>query len=491
MQAIFDHRNSFAQRMTFIGLTLIILFSIVAALYFDAIVLFGLPLVPIVLFVSIVDFKKLYYLLYAAVPISIAIEVGGGISTDLPSEPIMLGLSFIAILHLMSNRPKAIGSFLKHPITLLLILHLAWTLVSAINSPHSVIGIKFFLAKMWYVLPFYFLSGMLLTDNRSIIKVFKFSVIPMTILILIILARHSLEGFSFSEVNFVMGPSFINHVAYGALVAILLPFVILLLNNVSTTNGGFNISRKWKVLLFSLFVFALFQSFCRAAIVAVVIAIGAYFVINLKLIKPAIYIALIGLTGVLVFLEHNNKYLDYAPEYTQAVSHQKFDKLISATSEGKDVSTMERIYRWVAGSRMIANRPIVGFGPGSFPAAYKPYTVNNFKTYVSKNEDGSSIHSTYLMQFVDQGIVGGLIFLILTIVSLVAGQRIYYETIDALSRQIVLSVLLCLIIINAMNLINDLLESDKVGAYYFTCLAVLVIIDIRNRTVNRPKNVDA
>lgn len=491
MHGIFDHRNSNAQRMMFIALTLVIGFSIITALYFDEMVLLGLPLVPIVIFVSIVDFKKIYYLLYAAVPVSIAIDVSGGLSADLPSEPIMIGLSLISILHLLVNRPRAIGSFIKHPITLLLILHLTWTLVSAINSPHTVIGIKFFLAKMWYVLPFYFLSGMLLTDNRSIIKLFKFSVIPMTILILIILGRHSLEGFSFSEVNFVMGPSFINHVAYGALVAILIPFVVLLLNKLSTTEGGFNISRKWKALLFGIFVFALFQSFCRAAIGAVAIAIGAYFILKLKLIKPSIYIALIGLTGVLVFLEHNNKYLDYAPEYTQAVSHQRFDKLISATSEGKDVSTMERIYRWVAGSRMIGDRPIVGFGPGSFPAAYKPYTVNNFKTYVSKNEDGSSIHSTYLMQFVDQGIVGGLIFLILTIVSLFSGQRIYYETTDALSKHIVLSVLLCLIIINAMNLINDLLESDKVGAYYFTCLAILVIMDIRNQKTGTSKLMNA
>jgi len=490
MQAIFDHRNSMVQRIIFIGLVVIIGFSIIAALCFDTLAILGMPLLPIVLFISIVDFKKLYYLLYAAVPVSIAVEVGGGFSTDLPSEPIMIGLSLIAILHLIVNRPKAIGSFIKHPITVLLILHLVWTFISVLNSEYSTIGIKFFLAKIWYVLPFYFLSGMLLTDNRSILRIFKFSVIPMIGLILIILARHSIDGFSFTKVNFVMGPCFINHVAYGALVAILLPFLVLLINNVSAKYGGFNISRNWKILLLGLFVFALFQSFCRAAIVAVIIAIVAYVIINLKLIKSSIFVSLIGLAGVLIYLEDNNQYLEYAPEYTQAVSHQRFDKLISATSEGKDVSTMERVYRWVAGSRMIADRPIVGFGPGSFPAAYKPYTVNNFKTYVSKNEDGSSIHSTFLMQFVDQGIVGGLIFLILTIVSLIAGQRIYHETGDALTKQIVLSVLLCLIIINSMNLINDLLESDKVGAYYFTCLAVLVIIDIRNRTKASLRHVD-
>lgn len=490
MQAIFDHRNSTVQQMIFIGLVAIIGFSITTALYYDTLALLGLPLVPIVLFISIVDFKKVYYLLYAAVPVSIAVEVGGGFSTDLPSEPIMIGLSFVTILHLIPNNPKAIGSFLKHPITVLLILHLAWTFISALNSEYSTIGIKFFLAKMWYILPFYFLSGMLLTDNRSVLRVFKFSVIPMIGLILIIIARHSVDGFSFTKVNFVMGPCFINHVAYGALVAILLPFLVLLINNVSAKYGGFNLSRKWKLLLFSLFAFALFQSFCRAAIVAVLIAIAAYFVINLKFIKSSIFISLIGLASVLIYLEDNNQYLEYAPEYTQAVSHQRFDKLISATSEGKDVSTMERVYRWVAGSRMIADRPIVGFGPGSFPAAYKPYTVNNFKTYVSKNEDGSSIHSTYLMQFVDQGLVGGIIFLVLTIVSLVAGQRIYHESKNALSKKIVMSVLLCLIIINAMNLINDLLESDKVGAYYFTCLAVLVIIDIRNRTKASLHHVD-
>lgn len=481
MHTIFDSRNTVFQQVAFVGLAFFIVISIIGALYLDEMVILGLPIVPIVVFICVIDFKKLYYLLYAAVPVSIAIEVGGGFSTDLPSEPMMIGLSFITVLHLIRNRPQVLGAFMKHPITLMLFLHLAWTLISAVNSDHSIIGIKFFLAKMWYVLPFYFLSGVLLTDNESIIKVFKYSVIPMTLLILIILARHSMDGFDFQEVNFVMGPSFINHVTYGALVAILLPFVILLINNISSTAGGFKWSKKWKVVLFSVFVFALFQSYCRAAIIAAAIALGAYVIVNYKLIKSAIFISIIGLIGVLFYLEDNNKYLEFAPEYTQAVSHHRFDKLISATTEGKDVSTMERVHRWVAGSRMIGKRPIVGFGPGSFPVAYKPYTVNNFKTYVSKNEEGSSIHSTYLMQFVDQGVIGGLIFLVLTIVSLVAGQRIYHETKDLLSRRIVLSSLLCLIIVNAMNLINDLLELDKVGAYYFTCLAILVAMDIRNR----------
>jgi len=127
---IFDHRNTYFQRQLFIGLMLIIISSIIGALIYDQLFLLGAP------------------------------EVGGGFSTDLPSEPLMIGLSVIAVLHMIANRPQNLGAFIKHPISILLLLHLAWTLISVVNSDYAFIGAKFFLAKLWYVLPFYLFIGM-------------------------------------------------------------------------------------------------------------------------------------------------------------------------------------------------------------------------------------------------------------------------------------------------------------------------------------------
>ena len=56
-----------------------------------------------------------------------------------------------------------------------------------------------------------------------------------------------------------------------------------------------------------------------------------------------------------------------------AITHDDFDDLLSATTKGQDVSTMERVYRWVAGGHMVAEKPWLGFGPSTFTEFYKSY----------------------------------------------------------------------------------------------------------------------
>ena len=480
--SLFDHRSSFLQRLMFLCLALIIVGSIVGALVFDQLIILGLPLLVLGAFVTIVDFRKLLYLLYAAIPISVAIEVGGGFSTDLPSEPLMIGLSAITLLHLLVNRPKAIGSFIKHPISILLMLHLAWTLISVVNSAHMFIGVKFFLAKMWYVLPFYFLVGMTIKNRKEVYQLLSYALIPMILIIVITLLRHSASNFAFSTVNFVMGPWYINHVMYAAIIVTLFPLLVaVLFQTVQSAHYLSRLSRLTKYGLVALFTIAIFYSFTRAAIVALVIGGGVYFIIQWKLIRHSLVASLIVLAGGVTYLVNNNHYLEYAPEYTKAISHYKFNDLVSATSKLEDVSTMERAYRWVAGFRMLDEHPVVGFGPSSFYSSYKPYTVNGFKTYVSENFDKSGIHCYFLMVFVEQGYVGGIIFLILSMALLVFGERLYHRTIDPMDKALVMATTIGLVIIFALNLINDILETDKVGAFFLTYAAILVIIDLNNR----------
>jgi O-antigen ligase len=105
---------------------------------------------------------------------------------------------------------------------------------------------------------------------------------------------------------------------------------------------------------------------------------------------------------------------EYAPDFDRTVTHYEFDNLIEATAKGEDISTMERVYRWVAGLHMISEKPVFGFGPGNFYNFYHSYTVTSFETYVSDNPEKSGIHSYYLMTVVEQGFPGLLFFLALS-----------------------------------------------------------------------------
>jgi O-antigen ligase len=230
-----------------------------------------------------------------------------------------------------------------------------------------------------------------------------------------------------------------------------------------------------------IFLAGIYFAYTRAGYIALMIAAGAYVIIRLRWMKMVILASFVaGVVGV-AYLANDNKYLEYAPNFDRTISHTEFDNLLEATYKGEDISTMERVYRWVAGFNMITDKPVTGVGPGNFVNFYKSYTVTSFKTYVSDNEDLSGIHSYYLMTAVEQGLVGLLIFLILCAAQLIIGERIYHQTKDPLRRSLVLAALLCLVVIDAFQIINDMLETDKMGPFFFITTAVLVNMDRLNR----------
>ena len=185
-------------------------------------------------------------------------------------------------------------------------------------------------------------------------------------------------------------------------------------------------------------------------------------------------LAFVGALAVTVYLVQGNRYLDYAPDYTQTVSHQQFDNLISATYKLEDISTMERFYRWVAGGNMVPYRPIVGFGPGNFVENYEAYTNNNFETYVSDNPERSGMHNYFLMTLVEQGFPGLVLLLLFLGSILYYGQSFYVRQTSPEARAAVVCALLSVIVVGAFSILNDLLETDKVGSLFFIATAILI-----------------
>ena len=186
--------------------------------------------------------------------------------------------------------------------------------------------------------------------------------------------------------------------------------------------------------------------------------------------------------GSCIGLVLGNTYLDFAPEYKKTVAHKDFDSLISATAKGQDVSTMERVYRWVAAYQMIEDKPILGFGPGTFYFFYKNYTVSSFATYVSDNPEKSGVHCYYLMTAVEQGIIGLLIFLLLCFYVILKGEELYHRSgLTAYEKNMIMAANLGFICIAAINIVNDMVETDKVGSFFFAYMAILVNMDLKTR----------
>ncbi len=458
---------------TFWGFAAIVLLSIFAAAATGWYWLAGIPAAALLVFLAIVDFRWIFFLLIACIPLSTEFYLPNGFGTDLPTEPLIVGLMLLVLPVFLKQLPTLGGHFLRHPITLLLLLHLGWIYITTLTSDLPFVSIKFALAKTWYVAVFYFLAGYLLKTERDIRRMFWYFLLPLLFTVAVILVRHAAYGFSFAEVYRVLSPFQRNHVNYAATLAMFVPFVFF-------TVGWYprqSLMRKFLVGVLGLLLVAVYLSYTRAAYVALLIAAGTAVIFHFRLIRPVLLVgSIVALAGLTILIRHN-RYLDLAPNYDRTISHEEFDNLIEATYKLEDISTMERLYRWVAGGHMVHANPFLGFGPGNFVNFYRSYTVTGFRTYVSDNEEQSGIHSYFLMTLVEQGIIGLALFVALVFYTLIRGERILHRDRDPRRRRLVWMALLCFVVINAFLLINDLVETDKIGSFFFLSLAILVNLD--------------
>lgn len=437
----------------------------------------GIPFFLLLAYVTIVDFRSVFFLLFALIPFSTEVGLPGGFNTDLPTEPLMVGLMGVYFMYILKEGKNLRASFTRHSFTGILLLHIAWIFVTALTSQDVFVSIKFLLAKIWYVLVFYFMAGRILKGEKELKLLMWVIIVPLCITILWVLARQVTQGFAFKLVDKAVRPFYRNHVNYACLMALFFPLLWYARSWYKTFTF-----KWWFIVGATILVLIGIQfSYTRAAYAAIIMAAGAYFIIKFKLIRAALGIASIIVISGITYLATNNNYLYHSPSYEKTIRHVSFDNLVAATFQGKDISTMERVYRWIAGAYMTQRRPEFGFGPGTFTEYYKGYTVKTFRTYVSDNPENSGIHCYYLMVFVEQGIIGFLIFMFLVFYFLIKGEQIYHQTTDPMRKGFVMVFLLTMIIIDALLIINDMVETDKVGPFFFLCIAVIVNLDLKNK----------
>jgi O-antigen ligase len=448
--------------------------------------LFGLPFLIILVYVAIVDFQVLFFLLLAVLPFSIEIYLPGGLGIDLPAEPLMIFLTGVVFIYLMGTRNIPNINVFRHPITWLLGIHLFWIFISGLNAELPVIGLKVFAAKLWYIIPFFILPAISFKDDELYIKFFWIVLSILLISMTYVNIRHALPGLSFAGINASASPFFRNHVNYAAILVIFLPFIWAMYHRYKADN----IKRIFLQIVLLVFLVSIYLTYTRAAQGSILIIIAAYFLIRYKIVKYVLIVAMILVVFVVQSVFTSNEYIYMAPDFEKTVSHEKFDNLIEATIKMEDISTMERFHRWVAGYHMVQEKPLIGFGPGNFYPTYQPFTVYSFETYVSDNPDRSGVHNYYLMTLVEQGFVGLLILLAFFFTILLKGEALYHKIIEPNRKRIVMASLMSIIVILSIMMVNDLLESLKIGSLFFLFSSFIVIEDLRQRKMLGHNNTE-
>ncbi|HEV7330330.1 MAG TPA: O-antigen ligase family protein [Flavisolibacter sp.] len=416
--------------------------------------------------------QTLFLVLLFSIPWSVEKTFGNGFGTDLPDEPLMLLLAFCVVMLWMTQHRKKENAFHHTYLLLILVAGFAWMVITVAVSTYIAFSIKYLLAKSWYLLAFVG-APLVLKGDEKLVKQSAVTLLSSMLLATgLALVKHASLGFTFATVNEVLAPFFRNHVNYSALLVFMVPLQVAFFQLTK--------SKSLKVLLFISIIIvlaALYFSYARGAWLALAAGVAAYWLIRKDWLFRSFLVFVFVVIGAAAVLQHNDRYLKFAPHFESTVFHENFSDHLAATYRGKDVSTAERFYRWVAGVNMSSDRWLTGFGPTTFYHQYKEYTIPAFRTWVSDNPEKSTVHNYFLLLLTEQGIIGLLLFLLLIGSMFWYAQKIYRQTSSHFWKITVAAIGAILWMQCTVNFLSDLIETDKVGSVFYLCLSFLIIAD--------------
>lgn len=426
---------------------------------------------------------NLFWGLCIALPLSTELNLTPQLGLDFPDEPLLILLTIVVLAKLIHEPAWLPRVLLKSRLFFIVVIHVLWIAVCCFYSTEPLLSVKFLLAKLWFIIPLVILPQVLLGDKRNMRLLAACLLVPMFFLVVQVLARHALFGFSFADVKKTMAPFFRNHVNYSSMLVCLLP-VAWAAWKLSEPSYRY---KHWIATGIAIGLAGLLFSYSRGAWIALLAGIAAVWLIRKKWMGVLVALSVAAVLVSTAWLVTDKNYLRFAPDHDRTIFHTDFSEHLQATIDMRDVSTAERFYRWVAGARMLVERPVTGFGPNSFYPHYKAYTVRRFETWVSDNPEHSTVHNYFLLTALEQGVAGLLIFCLLFFSMLLRTQYLYHHISDRFYKTVALVTGAVVVMIGVVNGLSDMIETDKVGALFWLSLGMILVLETKKDTA--PSNV--
>lgn len=464
----------------FYGLGIGFIATALVAVMFDFYWVFLLPAALLVGFLALYRADKLIFLSAFLVPLSITVhDVGFGAGLNLPTEPVVILIMLVAILKLAYEGIWD-RDFIRHPVTIAILFHFLWLLISTIGSTMPLISIKFLISRVWFTIVFYFFAAHLFSDTRNIrrfIWLFLAAAIGVVSYIMIV---HSTLGFSRDAVFRIIQPFFWIHGVYAAMTALAVPLLFILAYK--GKEFGYSPLRRSFLLFFTLvFIAAVIFSYTRAAWLSLLAAGVVCLVLLLRVRLSIIYSVVIAAVAVLVYFQ-GDIMMELSRNKTGSNSKNMEKHLQSATNIKNDPSNLERINRWSCAWRMFQDKPVLGFGPGTYMFQYAPYQLSYQKTVISTNFSTlGHAHSEWLGPLAESGLVGMLSWFTVFILTFVRALWLIYHAVEKQVRYLCLALLLALFTYFVHGFLNSYFEYDKIAVPFWAFVSMIVSMDLRNK----------
>ena len=433
---------------------------------------FFLPLVLIILYYYLVSLDKIILFITFLTPLAVNIsdmEMGLGIS--IPTEPLMFGVVLLFVANLLFDKKydKRVG---QHPVSYLIYLSLFWMFITTLTSELPVVSLKYLLARIWFVIPFYFVAVLIFRKLINIKRFYWLYISGLFIVIIYTLIQHSAYGFEEEAGHWVMSPFYNDHTAYGAALAIFFPVVVGFLFYPGISKP----LRVLNILVLLVFVIGIILSYGRAAWISVVISFLVFIIVMLRI--KFYWLVIAGVIFIGTFILFQQQILDRLERNKQDSSANFIEHIQSISNITSDASNLERINRWQAAIRLYQDHPYFGWGPGTYQFVYAPYQRSREKTIISTNlGDKGNAHSEYLGPLAEMGMPGILIIIILFSLITYTGLRVYKRGRKEV-KFLSLMATLGLITYFAHGVLNNFLDTDKLSVPFWGFIAIIVALDV-------------
>lgn len=436
----------------------------------------ALPALAVVALLAMLRLDLLIILLVFLVPFSVNIEnLFLGLGLSLPDEILIIGI-FLLVLYKFIIDGEYDYRVLRHPITIALIINLTWILITCFTSSEKVVSFKFFLSRSWFIVVFYVLTVVLFRQFKMIRNYMWAYMLPLAIVIIYTLIKHSDDDFSQVTSFEVMAPFYVAHGIYAAAIAFFIPLLLL------WSIFAFKLRMSFPAMIFSvalllLFTTGLILSYTRAGWIslAAALALGIAMIFRLRLWHLSLILAL-GATLIVVNFDD----IFYQLYQNKQNSAEGFEKHLESVSNVRnDVSNLERVNRWMAAINMVKEKPVFGFGPGAYSFTYAPYQDPELKTPITTAfGDQGHAHSEYLNPLSESGWMGLITYLILIVVVFQKGLKLAYEGRTFEIRIFSAGILLGLITYLTHGLLNSYSEQDKIAVLLWGFMAMITAMDL-------------
>lgn len=439
----------------------------------DLYLLFAFPIVLAVLLLYIFSLDKVLLLISFLTPLSINIEdMDVGLGVSLPVEPMLFGVLILFAIKMLQER-KYDRSIARHPISIMIYVMFLWMMVTTVTSEIPLVSVKYIVSRLWFVVPAYFVGALVFRKTSNIHWFVWLYNIGLIFVIAYTIINHARFNFSDNSAHWVMSPLYNDHTAYGAALAMFLILTVGYLFYPGLTPA----KRFWVVSMIVILTTATVMSLSRAAWIslagALAVLVAVLFRIRLRWI-----IAMIAAL-VFLFITFQHQIIDALEKNKQDSSTDLVEHVQSISNISSDASNLERINRWQAALRLFEERPVFGWGPGTYQFVYGPYQRSKEKTIISTNAgDMGNAHSEYIGPLAEMGFPGTIIILLLVGVMIFRGLKSYQKSVTKEGKVISISATLALISYFIHGFLNNFLDTDKLSIPVWGCMAIIVVMDI-------------